>query len=72
MYAVASESITSTLFAASTSSALANAGSDKRVRVHSEEERPVDLLQFAVVADRLGDGEDVPLVERAVRSDEPR
>ncbi len=35
----------------------------KCVRVHAEEQRPVDLLLRAVQADRLTDGENVPLVE---------
>ena len=38
----------------------------QRVSVHSQEERPVNLLQLAVVANRLSDCEDVPLIERPV------
>src|SRR5258708_2332381 len=37
----------------------------ERVRVLAEEERPVRPLRLSVVADRLGDGEDVGLVEGA-------
>ena len=40
----------------------------QRMSVHPKEERTVNVLQFAVVANRLSDCEDVPLVERAVES----
>ena len=33
--------------------------------IDAEEERPVDPLLAAIEADRLGDGEDMRLVERA-------
>ena len=36
--------------------------------VHAKKERPIDFLLFAVVADRLSNCEDVPLVERPVKS----
>ena len=38
----------------------------QRVRVDAEKERPVDAALFAVAADRLGDRQDVMLVERAL------
>ena len=44
--------------------ALRRAG--QRVRVLAHVERAVDALAAAVVADRLGDGQDVRLGERAV------
>ena len=34
--------------------------------VHSKKERPVNFLHFAVVTDRLRNGEDVPLIERPI------
>src|SRR4029077_1925951 len=40
----------------------------QRMSVHSKKQRPLDLLQFAVIADRLGDGENMPLIECAVES----
>ena len=60
--------ITSTPLAASTSSALSNAGARQRMRVDADEQRPVDALRFAVLADRLGDREHVRLVEAARRT----
>ena len=58
--------MTSTPFAASTSSAVAHAGVGERVRVDPEKERTVDRLRDAITTDRLGDREYVPLVERFV------
>ena len=40
----------------------------QRVRVDAEEQRAVDVLRRAVLADRLGDGEDVPFVEARGRT----
>ena len=51
--------------ATNTSSAETVAGSRQRVRVGAEEQRPVDALLRAVLADRLAGGDDVVLVERA-------
>ena len=34
--------------------------------IHPKEERPVNVLEFAVIANRLSDGQDVPLIERHV------
>ena len=59
--------ITSTPLAASTSRALRVRGLRQRVGVDAEEQRTVDALRLPVAADRLGDGEDVRLVERARR-----
>jgi len=42
------------------------AGTGKRVGVDAEKERPIDLLLLAVQADRLGDRQDVPLIERPI------
>ena len=56
----------STPLAASTSSALSNAGSRQRVRVDADEQRPIDALLAPIVADRLGDRQHVRLVEAAV------
>ena len=42
---------------------MAKAGVRKRVGVHAEEERAVDAVLPAVLADGLGDGQDVPFVE---------
>ena len=36
------------------------------VRIHPEEQRSINVLEFAEIANRLSDGEDVPLVERHV------
>ena len=36
------------------------------MRVDAQEERPVNFLQLAVVANCLGNGEDVPFVERSL------
>ena len=52
--------ITSTSLAASTSSAVLNAGSD--MGIPAQEERALDPLRAAVKADRLADGQDVLLV----------
>ena len=38
----------------------------ERMRVHPEKQRAVDLVLLAVQANRLSDGQDVPLVERRV------
>jgi len=38
----------------------------QRVGVHAHEQRAVDAFPAAVIADRLGGGEDVPLVEAAL------
>ena len=38
----------------------------QRVSVHPKEDRTVDVLQLTVIANRLSDCEDVPLVKRAV------
>ena len=56
----------STPLAASTSRAVRWAGAGEGVRVLAHVERAVDALAAAVVADGLGDGEDVGLGERAV------
>src|SRR5260370_16750600 len=40
----------------------------QRMSVHSKEEWPLNLLQFAVIADPLSDRQDVPLIECAVES----
>ena len=66
VYSSPAASITSTPLAASTSSALSQAGCRQRVRVDAEEQRPVDALGLAVVADRLRDREHVPFVEETV------
>ena len=34
--------------------------------IHPKEQRPINVLEFAVIANRLSDGQDVPLVERHV------
>jgi hypothetical protein len=39
----------------------------QRVRVFSDVQRAADALAAAVIADRLGDRYDVPLVERAMQ-----
>jgi len=57
------DSMTSTLFAASTSSALESAGTDRAWVVHAQEERTVDLLLRTIQADGLTDAKDVPFVE---------
>ena len=36
--------------------------------IDPQEQRPVNVLEFAVIANRLSDGQDVPLVERHVES----
>ena len=36
------------------------------MRVDPKEQRPVDVLELAVIANRLSNGQDVPLVERNV------
>ncbi len=41
-------------------------GPGKRVGVDAEKERSVDFLLLAVQANRLGDRQDVPLIERPV------
>ena len=56
----------STPLAASTSRAVRWAGPDRRVRVLAHVQRAVDALRAPVVADRLGDRQDVRLGERAV------
>jgi hypothetical protein len=33
------------------------------MRIHPEEQRPINLLEFAVITNRLSDGQDVPLIE---------
>ena len=38
----------------------------QRVRVHTQEQRAVDALPFAVNADRLRHGKDMRLIERAL------
>ena len=55
----------STPLAASTSSAVRWAGAGQRVRVLAHVERAVGALAAPVVADGLGDGQDVGLGERA-------
>ena len=62
-----SESMTSMLFAASTSIALANAGSDKAWVSIPRNSGPSIFWSFAVIANCLSDGQDVPLVERHVK-----
>ena len=44
-------------------------GLGQSVSIHPEEQRPVNVLEFAVVTNRLSDGQDVPLVERHVDAD---
>ena len=64
--AVRASTMTSTPFAASTSSAVAKAGSESACVSIPDEQRAVDRLALAVEADRLRDREDVGLVERGV------
>ena len=47
-------------------------GLGERVRILAEEERAVDAVFRAILADRLRDGEDVGLVEGGIRRSEPR
>src|ERR1700678_931468 len=39
--------------------------------IHSQEKRPINALQLAIIANRLGNCEDVPLIERPVKSRPP-
>ena len=64
VYSSPSASITSTPFATSTSSALESAGTVNVCVSMPREERTIDLMLFAVKADRLTDGKNMPLVER--------
>ena len=61
----------STLLAASTSSAVRSAGPGHRVGVLAHVERAVGALAAPVVADSLGDGQDMRLGERAVQRRAP-
>ena len=66
VYSSPAEIMTSTPLAASTSSALANAGADSACVSKPMNNGPVDALLLAILADGLTDGEHVAFVEAHV------